>query len=200
MWKQNDCRNLSGHWSVSLDVLTWYIDGLPMTRWGGSGKQFFNRVNAIGTSMFVLLTKKEQINRSIIYDARCLVVSAPRSGRWKAATTSSWTIVHPKRRTKATGGLHLWAVLGNTLEHIQHKLAFFVSNPAISIVFRDPWYDQTSGETEMLDGTIRIARSHPGKKHISDHWDPHVLIQRGHSFNTIAYNKLKTSVTKHNLQ
>ena len=152
--------------------------------------------------IFVCIFSKKVTNKSI-YDSRHALsgcISAPRSGRWKAATTLSWKIAHPKRWTKETDALHLWAVLGNTLEHIQHKLAFFVSNPAISIVFRDPWYDQTSGETEMLDGTIRIARSHPGKKHISDHWDPHVLIQRGHSFNTIAYNKLKTSVTKHNLQ
>ena len=64
-----------------------------MTMWGGSGKQFFNCVNAIGTSMFVLLTEKEQINRSIIYDVRCPVVSAPRSGRWKAATTEGLALI-----------------------------------------------------------------------------------------------------------
>ena len=118
---------------------TWYIDGLLMTRWGGSVKQFFNRVNAIGTSMFVLM-EKEQINGSIIYDARCPVVSAPRSGRWKAASILSWKIAHPKRRTKGN-----WRIAS--------------------------WYDQTLGETEMFDGTIRIARSRPIRSDIRRDWN-----------------------------
>ena len=41
-----------------------YIDGLPMTRGGGSAKQFFNRVNAIGTS-FVCIFSKKGTNKSI---------------------------------------------------------------------------------------------------------------------------------------
>ena len=76
-----DCRVVSGLLSVTSDALTDnYRDGLPMTKWSGSGKLFFNRVNARHLCLYFEV-RREQINSSMRLDARCPDLTALRSGR-----------------------------------------------------------------------------------------------------------------------
>ena len=145
--------------------------------------------------IFVCIFSKKVTNKSI-YDSRhalsgfihsqkrplksCPYIKLKNCPPKRRKMQSTSFLCPPKRRTKKTCGLHFRSVLGNTLDYVQHQLAFFASNLTISIVFR-PKYDQTLGETlKCLMGRFKLRdrrRNHTE----ADHWDPDVLIQRGHS-------------------